>query len=284
MALDDREKSVFGETPVEVYLFQRSDGYVLGRGTSYHAPVTLSVEGTSQAYNPIEIHRGAIDFTGEKQTGEVKVTLARNNSIATAFMGTGPIMPVWVNIYRTFLNESEFALAFWGEVSGADLTGTPIELTLLPFHGVLARKVPRIKFQSHCNWTLGDDRCKVNMTAFTHSGTVTGFDEGGAVVYASVFSAHAAGYFTGGTLKANATGAMALIVEHPAVSALGVSYGTTSARLMLPCTGLVVSNAITVKRGCLRTTDACDGFSNRARFGGFMYWPSRNVFTVVGTK
>lgn len=125
-----------------------------------------------------------------------------------------------------------------------------------------------------CDADLGDARCKVNLAAFTFTGTVTSVTSNSDFV---VSATQAEDYFTGGTVKFTSGLNAGLGME------VKKSYanGDILTHQLMPY-NVAVGDAVTLVAGCTkRAIEDCKGkFNNIVNFRGFPYLPQHDAYQV----
>ena len=118
-----------------------------------------------------------------------------------------------------------------------------------------------------CRARLGDSKCTKNLTAFTHTATVTAVADTGQFTASSL--AQAAGYFTEGVLtwtSGNNNGISEKIRNHTA--------GGVIAFILPMVRNIQVGDTFSIVAGCNKTLDACrDKFNNVLNFQGEPHRP-----------
>lgn len=122
-----------------------------------------------------------------------------------------------------------------------------------------------------CRYTLGDDRCKVNLASFTDTGSVTGVSTQRAVFGTSGIS-NVAGYYTDGVLTWQ-TGLNAGIISEVRLHVpfnIYLHVGTPF--------DIFAGDTFTVSAGCDLLVRTCrDKFNNLVNHGGFPFIPGTDA-------
>ncbi len=134
-------------------------------------------------------------------------------------------------------------------------------------------------YTAACRFDLGDARCTVDMTPFTHTGSVTTADDVDAFTSASI-SAQAAGYFASGLLtftSGDNAGLTYEVSEHEA--------GGSIVLYVEPAFAIDVGDEFVIKAGCDKAPSTCNGkFNNIVNYGGFPHVPGQEVFKLTPQK
>jgi uncharacterized phage protein (TIGR02218 family) len=137
-------------------------------------------------------------------------------------------------------------------------------------HGLLEQldtQIGRV-YSAACPWRLGDSRCQVDLTPYTHTGTITGGGADSRYTFHDEAQGQAAGYFNEGVITltsgANAGHSMDIRTWVP-------PWFELHRPLPYPIT---VGDTYQAVRGDDKTYGTCAViFDNQARFGGFPYVP-----------
>lgn len=135
----------------------------------------------------------------------------------------------------------------------------------------LTTTVPAQTIRRHCNHRLGDEHCRVDLTAFTHTTTVASVSTDGYTVTVSGVGTFPDQRFRSGTITRDTDGEVRTIV------------GQVGAVLLIasPFTAIANPDAVTMVAGCKHDqTDCEDTYDNLDNFGGFATIPRMDPFRV----
>jgi phage conserved hypothetical protein BR0599 len=126
-------------------------------------------------------------------------------------------------------------------------------------------------YARRCDAELGDDRCRVDLAAFTFASTVTGVAADGTLTAAGLGD-HAAGRFRNGRLTFSSgrlAGLSFRIAEHAVPGGAAVlTFWAPPAAPAAP------GDAFTIEAGCDKTRETCStSFDNILNFQGFPFMP-----------
>jgi len=191
--------------------------------------------------------------------------------------------PLLIQIYEADVAVnavSNLRCYFNGEVTRCETDGPFLTATAQSLNSLFDRQIPRRLFQNGCNWILFESKCGIVQSAWTWTGTLTGYNADTlTLTIGSVASANAAAlaahFFAGGFLTVGAGTAQQyrMIVDSTAV-------GGGSLQLVLA----TPFNAIPANGSVVTFFPACDGivttcknkFNNYQNFGGFPFIPAAN--------
>ncbi len=148
----------------------------------------------------------------------------------------------------------------------------------------LAQNIGQL-YSPACRATLGDARCRVDLSGFTVAGTITAITLGGLGFVDSI-RPEAAGYFTNGTLTFTAGANSGFSMEIKDYARLGGGAGGAfTLALPLPYP-LSAGDAYTAIAGCDKTTGMCAvRFSNILNFRGEPRVPGLDrMLQTAGTR
>lgn len=132
------------------------------------------------------------------------------------------------------------------------------------------------RFTPSCTAQLGDGKCKIDMTPFTDTGTVTAVSDPRRSFSATLSSSRAAGAYAGGLLDfTSGANALAAPIEVK-------SWNGTAFTLYLPFGyNIAVGDAFTVTVGCAKTPAACKTFNNFLNYRGFPHIPGLDALLMT---
>lgn len=263
---DHFETSRFGIVGIPVECYKFVQGATSYRYTSADQTIALAQVDVG-SYPPEAITRGELDFSQEDTAQNLTVTVSKSNAVAQLFRAGVPSGKVAAFIYRKHRSDPEEKVLFVGNVVACEFDGMQANLTCAPLANIFMRKVPRVVYQSQCNWALYGAGCEVVKASFKTTGTVLSID--GAAISAAAWAGQPDGWFTNGWAEIAATGERRFIVNH---------VGSTL-YLMNAFSSLSVGASIDAYAGCDRTETACDTkFSNLVKHLGFKRIPTRNPY------
>jgi uncharacterized phage protein (TIGR02218 family) len=136
-------------------------------------------------------------------------------------------------------------------------------------HGLLEQLDTRIGrvFSATCPWRLGDSRCQVDLTPYTHPGMVSSVGSDPRYTLSDAGQGQVDGYFNEGvlTLTSGANAGRSMDVRQ-------WQAHTFHLHRPLPYPAAVGDTYLAIK-GDDKDYDTCRGFNNQDRFGGFNLLP-----------
>lgn len=230
----------------------RRDGQIT-RLTDYDRPVTFG----GNTYTPqAGLKRSALSVSEGLTVDSIQITgycegNLTDEAIRKGLFDAADVEMVFV---ETSAPDTYGAITmFYGFVGDVALERDKFELSVNGFTELLQQNFCEMT-SPDCRADLGDNRCKVNMTAHTYTGTITGITS--STQYA-VSVSQPAGRFTYGTVEFTSGANVGAIIEIK-------SSPTGSIELFLPPQFTVaIGDAITLKAGCDKSAAMCSGtFAN----------------------
>lgn len=260
MTFADRETSLRGAAPVELYRF------ATGSTTFFYTSSDEEQSYLGDLYSPEAIRRSAPDQNGEASQASIEVTIPRTNPVGAFFIDYTPEPPMGLIVYRFHRGDPE-VIPFWkGEVSAIVFSAAEVKLTCFPPFEALRRKIPSNTYQSQCNWALYSAECGVVQGNFLVTAQITVIADD--TIQASAFASQPDGWFNNGWVE-DQDGQRRWVVDH---------IGATIT-LMSPFGDLAVGDTVSAFAGCDRTEAICDSkFANLDNHLGFARVPKRNPF------
>ena len=256
-----KEESRFDNAPVEFYLFTMGS-------TTWHltsSDLYMQPTGSGAFYTPTPIKRTDQDFSQEDDQASIEVSLPVAHEIVQLFLPWNPPSSVRLQIFRRHRNDTELITRFDGVLTAIRLDGGWGIFTCRPWGGAFSHQVPKIAYQSQCNWALYGPGCGVSLVAFTETGVAIETIAGNNIT-ATIFGTHPDGWYKGGFVK-RANGDRRMVVGH-----VGTYLG-----LIAPFVGLLVGDLVSASAGCDHTeTDCRVKFDNLVNHLGMPRIPQRN--------
>ncbi len=273
-AIDDKETSVHGSLPVELYEFLGS--YKNYYYTSAAEPYLFD----GRTYQPVPgLSRNSIKAgTNTEESAAVKVTMPVTAELVAdyGFQTTPP--KLLLNVIRIDRDltpyESNFKVYWRGPVTNISIKGRNATLDVPSiFSSVLGASCPSFYFQSPCNHVLYDpDTCGVPRAANSVSTVVAEVLAGGQVVRMESYGAFAPTEFVGGEIYIPSQNERRMII--------GAANGNGQLTVNYPFGRIAQGTAVQFTRGCDHAWKGhCKTrFNNTARFGGHPLVPPVNLF------
>lgn len=268
---NDLETSVDGGRPIYLYRFN------LDPSTWRYTSADEDIVAGGFTWVAVPISDGGINQTGEAAQDSLQIMTDPTIEAVQAFRGCPPTNSMQVAILRTHEGDpdGQVITAYVGEVSSMNQDGpNTVTITCETLSATMRRTGVRLMWQRSCPYALYDPlTCKVNKALHAVAGTVTAVVGNALVVpaYAGLPVDRLAGGFIEWTDPVRGLERRA-IESSPGAPYAGYVY------LMGTVEGILVGTAVTAYPGCARTLAACDGFSNRANYGGFPHMPGFTPF------
>lgn len=221
----------------------------------------------------------AISDDGVKQTGEAasdSLSIEAPTSIGPVqlFMGSPPSSAVGVTIFHKHASNTEVKTVYVGEISQVSF-GSPGAATINceTLSATMRREGLRLGWQRSCPYALYDEvTCKVDKTAHMETAKITAIS-GFNITVATISGTNYRGGFVEWTHPSKG-------VEFRAIESQAGSVLTIFGEIGEMYVGLEVK----AYRGCNRTPEDCQSFSNYANYGGVPAMPGKSPFDGVNSN
>lgn len=264
----DAESSATDGAPIEGYQF-------VGPQASYrytNAQADQTINGL--LFTKTSIKRSAIK-AGTQEDDSLEVELDMPFDLPLVFdygyATAPPSLTLTIYRYHGDTNPATDWVIIWqGEVSGFLIEEERAKIRVpAVFEQALRGNMPTVFYQAPCNHVLGDALCKVNLTLFKATSTVSSITGSGLTINV-VNDGFADGDLVGGILYAPLRGERRLILSNVA-NVVGINF---------PFHGLVAGDVVELQQGCDHAyLGHCDTrFANTINFGGAPYVPKENPF------
>lgn len=266
MAYGDIEISQELGRPIRLYRF------ILGSTTWRYTSADEDLVIGGHTWQAIPIDDDGINQTGESTVDSLKITIDGLSGPALAFRGAPPTSTMQVAILLVHDGDhSDVQTTYVGEVSEVDYpTPNSALITCETLSASMRRSGLRLGWQRTCPYALYDPTtCKVDKGSYGIAGTVSAIS--GFVVTVPALAAQPNDRFNGGFIEWSdpVRGIERRSIEYQLGGVLTM-FGSTY--------GIEVGTAITAYRGCARTMDACQTFSNLPNYGGYPHIPGKSPF------
>jgi uncharacterized phage protein (TIGR02218 family) len=266
MSFADREESVCGGAPVEMYQFQSSDGTWLSTSADHY------VEMQGKLFAPAAIKRTQTNQDNDAKNGHITVTVAHTHPVAAKFVAFIPTSPLSLTIFRSHVGEpgDVGVVVFSGRVLSARFAeGDTCEMDCAPDSEMLTRNVASQVYQKQCNRVLFDAGCGVSASGHRLESTVTAVGAFGGSLTVAGADAQPNGWWAYGYAE-RANGDRRMVTSHSGVVVV----------LIMPFSSMAANEAIILYAGCDRMFTTCrNKFGNAQNFLGFPWIPSKNPFS-----
>ena len=175
-------------------LFELTTAGEYERYTSYPESITFQNETWQRA----PIRRSP--FTIDSKFGKVQVQLtAPVTDRLQRYVANQPIEPTSVRIIRVPLSDLEdYQVLFSGQIIYVSLKERKAQATCESRSHLLTQRLPRIIYQSVCNWDVFDSDCGLDENIWKVSATLDTVTS--ALLVSTTFGGYSDGYFTGGRI------------------------------------------------------------------------------------
>lgn len=225
------------------------------------------------------IKHGAINENSEKSAGALTLDVLRSFPIAQLFQYGAPAATLYLRVLVADDADAEKLAIFVGRVRSCEFGDLTAKLTAQPIMDTLQKPGLSQRFSRACPFALYDpNTCGANKASFRVQGTVDSISDDGLTIASSAFATKPADWLAAGFIEFGepATGNKQLMRQRRAI----LTHSSDTVQLISPVNGLQIGEYFDAYKGCTKTTDSCNSFSNLPNFGGFPYIPLKNVFTT----
>lgn len=256
------EISAWGGQPVELYRFTR--GLRVWTLTTADSEIIFNGE----TYVPTTMRRGNLPMNEERNNASLDIYIEQTADVVAEFISGASPTPTGVLVMRRHRNEAsatEQAIIFMGQVGVIEFSEGEAHLTCVHIQQSIQRRVPRILYQTQCNWMLYDVNCTANKAAFTFAGHISAIS--GLDVTVPEAASKPDGYYNGGFFLDGDTYIFIMTHIGQVLSVLALS----------PL--VQVGDVVATTAGCDRTAATCAAkFANLDNFMGFPWIPDQNPY------
>lgn len=248
------------EQPLSAELYDLTIGGVVSRFTSHSESVVYE----SHVYLARPIKRTG--FSIEKSMKTVDVTVSTPVDVAFGeYLSASPYARTTVEITKVFLSDPDTLnkLIFSGLIYTVSVKNGVASALFKSANGLLSRKVPRVTYQSNCNWSLFSEQCGIQKSLYKHTTTVNSID--GNILTLDNFSTVADKKYQGGTI--------AFGVEERLLT----NHSGSNVTLLVQFPNIAVGDTVHLYPGCDGSPTACASFNNQDNFMGMPNIPTRNA-------
>jgi hypothetical protein len=248
------------EQPLSAELYKILVGNVYTYFTSYGTDIVYG--GNTYLTRPIK--RSGFSVEKAMKTVDVTITIP----IAAAFqeyLSVSPYAKTIVTITKVFVSspDSLSKLIFTGMVHTVAVSKGVASVVCKSANALLTRKVPRIIYQTNCNWSLYSDDCgvvKTNHELISTVGSISGND-----IVLNLSSSLPDTMLKGGTFV---WGSEQRLITN--------QVGNT-VTVLVQFAGIAVDDQVFLYPGCDGSYGACKGYGNQYRFMGMPHIPTKNA-------
>lgn len=255
--LDDNIEAIEQEPMPELYLF--TSGTEQERITNYNEDLTFL--GYKYKARPIERSRWTFDHNFAPTQVSISAPLT---AIFINYISNNPIEPTNIKIYRALKSDLiDYRLIFMGILRGIQISQRQAKARFESKILQLDCRLPKILYQSYCNWDVFDSNCKLSEGPYRINTEVT---ISGSTLISTTFGGYSDGYFTAGRVVFGSNERW--ITNHVGnIITLQVPFDSR----------LSSGDTVTVYPGCDGKASTCKNkFNNFPLFLGFSYIPDHN--------
>lgn len=248
------------EQPLSAELYRIFNNSTYQYVTSYPTPIVYG----GFTYNPTTIKRTGFSLERSLKVIEVSIT-APIEKLFQEYIASAPYSKTIVDIIKVFVSSPDTLnqLIFTGSVATVSLKNGIATALCKSRNSLLARKIPRIIYQTNCNYSLFDNGCGINPSSYERFAHVFSISNNDLVM--TGITGIPDGYYQGGMIFFG--NEARLVTTH---------VGTTIT-LLIQFADIEVGDSVTLYPGCNGTPAACASFGNQDRFMGMPNIPTKNA-------
>jgi uncharacterized phage protein (TIGR02218 family) len=263
MAFEDYETSQ--ESGSRVELFDLSVGSETYR---MHDQMEEIIVYAANNYFKTHIKRGKIADGQEHLT----IELPGDHVFATKFTTIAPGQKATLTAYAYHrADTADVRVIYKGVVRSVAFTKDIAKsiLSVVPISEAFNKEIPDRTYQAACNNVLFDAKCKVTISSYQFTGTVS-VVSGNQITVPGLTASKGANWSKAGYVAFGSADYRMILTQPSDVLTL-----------TLPFYSDVLSETIDVFAGCARDIGTCNTkFSNKDNFGGCPYVPTKNIFVT----
>lgn len=248
------------EQPLSAELYKVRVGDMFQYFTSYGSDIIY--DGVTYLARPMK----RTGFSVEKTMKTVDVTISTPVVVAFGeYLSSSPYSKTYIDITKVFISSPDtyHKLIFSGMVFSVSVKKGIASVLCKSNNGLLSRKIPRIIYQTNCNWSLFSEECGVSKSNYAFAATASLITANNITL--PTLSSVANKRFQGGTVVFRAE--QRLITNH---------VGTVIT-VLVQFPNIIAGDHVTLYPGCNGSPAACDTFENASRFMGMPHIPTKNA-------
>lgn len=248
------------EQPLSAELYKIRVGDVFQYYTSYESDIVFG--GVTYLARPMK----RTGFSVEKTMKTVDVTISTPVVVAFGeYLSASPYSRTYIDITKVFVSSPDTLnkLIFSGMVFSVSVKKGVASVLCKSNNGLLSRKIPRVVYQTNCNWSLFSADCGVSKTNYEFAAAASLITANNITLPTLI--AMADKRFQGGTVVFGAE--QRLITNH---------VGTVIT-VLVQFPNIIAGDQVKLYPGCNGSPAACASFGNAARFMGMPHIPTRNA-------
>lgn len=237
---------------------------LVGNTYYYYTSHESSIVYGGNTYLPRPLKRTG--FSVEKSMKTVDVTISTPVAVAFGeYLAASPYSKTTVTITKVFVSSPDTLskLIFTGLIYSVSIKNGVSSALFKSSNGLLSRRVPRIIYQTNCNWALFSPQCGLSKANYAYTATVESVS-GNDLTLPLLVNVPSKKY-QGGILAFGTE--QRLITNH---------VGTT-VTVLVQFAGIVTGDSVKLYPGCNGSPTSCAAFGNSANFMGMPYIPTRNA-------
>jgi uncharacterized phage protein (TIGR02218 family) len=237
---------------------------LVGNTYYYYTSYETSIVYGGHTYLPRPLKRTG--FSVEKSMKTVDVTISTPVVVAfSEYLAASPYSKTTVTITKVFVSSPDTLskLIFTGMLYSVSVKNGIASTLFKSSNGLLARRVPRVMYQTNCNWALFSEQCGLDKDDYMYNAVVGSVSDNDLTLPLLINIPDKK--YQGGILAFGAE--QRLITNHA---------GTT-VTVLVQFAGIAAGDAVKLYPGCNGSSGACASFGNQAHYMGMPHIPTRNA-------
>ena len=248
------------QQPLSAELYKLLIGSTYSYFTSYGSDIIYG--GNTYVTRPMK----RTGFSVEKSMKTIDVTISTPIAVAfQEYLSISPYARTYVEIIKVFVSSPDTLskLIFAGMVYTVSVKKGIASVLCKSSNGLLSRKIPRLIYQTTCNWSLFSTNCGLSRTNFELI-AVVGSVSGNDLVIGALSDVPDKKY-QGGTITWGAE--QRLVTGHSGLTLT----------LLVNFAGVTAGDQIFLYPGCNGSPTACASLGNELNFMGMPHIPTKNA-------
>lgn len=248
------------EQPLSAEIYKLYTGGTYYYYTSY--PSAITYDGNSYLPRPLK----RTGFSVERSMKTVDVTVSTPVAVAfNEYLAQSPYGRTTIEIIKVFVSSPDTLAKqiFTGMVYNVSVKNGVASVLFKSANGLLSRTVPRVHFQTNCNWSLFSTQCGVLKADYELRATISAVSENTLTIPLLTNSPDK--QYQGGT------------IEFGTEQRLITNHDGTVITVLVQFAGIAMNSPVKLYPGCSGSAIACASFNNQAHFMGMPHIPSRNA-------
>lgn len=224
------------------------------------------------SYIPYVIKRSGFDIAKDENSGELKITVPRDNPIALLYTNQSPAFQIEITLFQRSENLGQIITAWRGQIRTVSFVDGEAEITCEPKSAQFNLSKNRMSYEKTCNNVLYSVECGIDASHHSVDLLISS-----ALNNTLEYKNDLANYeeYRGGYISHGNDKAMITKVTRTTPSLIVITF-----YLSKDISDIQSGDIVRFFKGCSRTLDNCKNrFNNVVNFKGIPYMPNQNPFS-----